>query len=77
MVHWDSVGNCEQISIDGIKVKPGQRWEESVGCVIVNAVLPINKYIPPNDVIVLFSLVPIPFYADQGRSLQICHESKL
>ena len=65
----DSNGDCELISIDGTEANIGMVWEWEV-----EAKMPINKYIPENDVTVFFTLVPV--YPDPGRLLKIYHESK-
>ena len=70
--HEDSNGDSELISIDGTKANIGMVWEWEVD---VRIKMPINKYIPQNDVTVLFILVPV--YPDLSRSLNICYESKL
>ena len=69
--HEDSNGDSELISIDGTKANIGMVWEWEVD---VRIKVPINKYIPENDVTVFFTLVPV--YPDPGRLLKIYHESK-
>ena len=69
--HKDGNGDCELISIDGTKANIGMVWEWEVDARIG---MPINKYIPKNEVTVLFRLVPV--YLDPGRLLKIFRESK-
>ena len=66
--HKDGNGDCELISIDGTKASIGMVWEWEVD---VRIGMPINRYIPKNDVTVLFRLVPV--YLDPGRLLKIFH----
>ena len=70
--HKNSNGDYELISINGIEGNDGLvDWAESVGGVRVR--IPINKYIPQNNVAVVFRLVPI--YPDPpSRLLQLCHD---
>ena len=68
MCHEDSIGDNELISIDGTEANIGMVWEWEVDVCIT---MPINKYIPENDVTVFFTLVPV-IKPDPGRLLKTC-----
>ena len=60
----DCNGDYVLISIDGTKGNLGVTWEWKVDARVG---IPINKYIPKNDVAVFFTLVPV--YLDPRRLL--------
>ena len=60
----DCNGDYVLISIDGTKGNLGVTWEWEVDARVG---IPINKYIPKNDVAVFFTLVPV--YLDPRRLL--------
>ena len=62
-------GNSLLESIDGDTVGAGQYWSMTVGG--ENQTLPINEYIPPNWVTVVFKKALSFAEADKGRLLKI------
>ena len=65
----DKHGNSVLESINGDTVGAGQYWSMTVGG--VSQSLPINKYIPPNGVTVVFKMALSSADADEGKLLKI------
>ena len=65
----DEDGNSVLISINGDTARAGQHWSMTVGGVSQKS--PINEYIPPEGVTVVFKKTLFSADADEGRLLKI------